>query len=273
MTNVDTLNAEHIKKSSTLFRTLFLALIWAALSFGLSCLLYGVGLGYISVVWNLAVGPILLPFSAWMYLKFFRKLNPVDLRRAEHGEIAQCYFECLLKKAGPRPIFYTYEASDLSIFWLERRTFKRSEQIVLIPTAWFNEPALMKRQDFESIWEHIHDLSRFQRRVRTLQYSLWLALLFPLELLTFVFQKIEDAIGFKDLPFLGFWMFQFLKSFQSFWFGLSDQGDSLGGDLDRQALRVPRSWRSLSFGVWALMPQRYLHPLSKVMTQRDIVLS
>lgn len=267
------MNAEHSAKTSGFLRTLLWTLFFTLLYFVLGTLLYDVALGFAFLVWLLIIGPLFaVPLLVWIYLKFFRSLKTLDLRSSANSDLAQYYFELLLKKSGPRPIFYTYQASDLGFFWWEKPLSSQSGQIILLPHRWFEETPSRKRQDFEALWDSIYALSARERKIRTAQMCLWVSFFLPFEFLASVGQRVLNLLGFVDLPPLGFWMFRALKNFQSLWFQLSDESDPLAGEIYRTRLLAPRAWRSLCFGVWSLQPRRSMHPLARAMTQKDLSL-
>jgi hypothetical protein len=267
------MNAEHSAKTSGFLHTLLWTLFLALLYFVLGTLLYDVALGFVFLAWLLIVGPFFAaPVLVWIYLKFFRSLKLLDLRSSANSDLAQYYFEMLLKKSGPRPIFYTYEAGDLGFFWWENLFSSQPGQIVLLPQRWFEETKSRKRHDFEALWESIHALSPNERKMRTAQMCLWVSFFLPFEFLASIGQNVLNVLGFDDLPPLGFWMYRTLKNFQSLWFQLSDESDPLAGEISRTRLLAPRAWRSLCFGVWSLQPRRSMHPLTRAMTQKDLSL-
>lgn len=250
-------------------RSLFGALIAAGAWGLLGVLLASKVLGVLLAIWSLVLGPLLMPTFLWFALRLQGRLRPLDYAR-EAG-LARAYFECILRRPGPRPEIWVLGSADKAVFWFE--SLLRSKQIVIVTSGWLAGDEVRRCSELRGLWELLAVSTRAQRSVRTLQVCLWLGAASPLSFLFFALQIVTDFFGFSDLPRPGFWFLGSAWKVRELWFG------KVPGPTDAIVARSwgagppPRVWGSLLWGVWFQCVPERLHPSWQVLTRSDAFLS
>ncbi len=254
---------------------ILIALIWFLTGWMLSSLALGAILSAVSLV----LGPLCIPGCYFIIGKMLNVGRFGSLRRFQWEEdafLTRLYFEKILECRGIKLKVWVLPSADISSFWYENMSVQglSSQQQLVLTTAWLAQSNALKKKYFDEIWQEMTLLNRNQRRLRSVQMSLWLGAMVPLQVLVSLLGIIFEPIA-PDLPAPSYWLQGFCRKLYRFWFEPGKQklpSESLVMGTQTKPLEIPQNWElpesldSLLWGIWFRSRSEQIHPLWKILT-------
>ena len=256
-------------------RALVVALVFA-LAWGLFAWLCSGRLGDAAVLAgiSLVVAPLFVPDIIFAWARLTGRLRPLVL--SQTSPLRDLVLQCVLREGSLRPRFWILDAAeDHGFLWFERGWGNTRGQDIVLSRAWYDGlPEASRFKEFRSLWSDIASMAPAERRLRSVQFRVWVGAFCMLDRLFDILYFVMSSVGLREMPHPAFWCQRCAWSLKRLCFGVEMRTFSTD-PFEKHALRVdaePSYWRSWVFGVWSRYPTRCLHPSWRILVETSALI-